>query len=106
MKIKLVKKSGGFNDPLACQWIENEGEDNAKKITKLVGINEELDLPDDICYQILAKYKGMFQIVGQANVSDAVRGNEAAADAKDKQAQANKSATAADRQTKDGKAAK
>ena len=72
MKITLVKKADvSDKDPLIVQWVEGP-EGKQIKRTEKVAIGQSLDLPDDTAYELLSKYRGMFQITQGAGVAPTV----------------------------------
>lgn len=69
MKITLVKKNNASDkDPLIVQWISG-AEATAVKKTMTVAIGETLEVDDDLAIELMQKYRGMFQMEGQAKLS-------------------------------------
>jgi len=69
MKITLMKKTDPTHkDALIIQYVQLEGKTSTKVTTKL-DIGESIDLPDDIAYDVMNRYRGLFALEG----SDAAR---------------------------------
>jgi len=65
MEITLVKKAtSADSDPLIIFLDVDESlpVEKRRKETVKIALGETIDLPDDIAYQIMGKYKGFFQI--------------------------------------------
>lgn len=64
MEITLKRKSGSSDrDPLLIMLEPDENlpvEQRVKQIIK-VGIGETIDLPEEVAYQVMGKYKGFFE---------------------------------------------
>jgi hypothetical protein len=71
MKITLKKKNDPSDkSPLIVQWVEGvEGKE--RKRTESVAIGETLELPDDIAYEVMGRYRGLFEPAGAAGSSKA-----------------------------------
>lgn len=87
MKIKLKSKADASDkDPLIVQVVLEEG-GKQKKVTFSVNIGETIELPDEQAYEVLHKYKGLFELVqtgegikgGYQHRAASVQANKAAA---------------------------
>jgi hypothetical protein len=56
MKIIVKKLANGVNEALFTYV------DAGIKVTKKLGLNEVIELDDELCYQMLAEYKGVFEV--------------------------------------------
>jgi len=60
MKLKLAKKAQQSDkEPLVVMYI-HEG----KKVIQKVAIGGTIEVPDEVGYDVLSKYKGMLQMAG------------------------------------------
>jgi len=75
MKITLQKKADASdNDSLLVQYVEAIGKTGVlKKRTIKVALGESLDLPDDLAIEVMQRYRGLFSMASEENVSKKTR---------------------------------
>lgn len=71
MKLKLVKKNDqSDSDPLVIQYVEGADPDKkiaGKKITRTVKVGEVIDVPQELAYELLNRYKPCFAVADSAD---------------------------------------
>jgi hypothetical protein len=76
MRIKLVKKNiqNDVDQNLVVMYEVGE-EENRKKVIQKFTLGQEVDLPNEHAFEICAKYKGCFEVIGgqQIEASEAVK---------------------------------
>lgn len=61
MKLKLVKTAKGVQSGVFF-WETGDGKER-KKVFKSLGKEDTMDVPDQDGHEIMAKYKGLFEVV-------------------------------------------
>lgn len=62
MKITLRRKNDeSHKDPMLVQYVRELATGKRQKITVTVTVGQTIDLPADIAYDVMSKYKGCFE---------------------------------------------